>query len=386
MGHEIAFFSMHHPLNPKDYKYDKYFVDYVEFSNIGKEYNLIQKLKLAKDFIYNKQAKVKFRAFLNDFQPDIIHCHCISHQLTPVILKVAKQNNIPVVQTLHDYQIICPNYALLSSEKKVCEDLKCSQGNYWNCIKNKCVKNSLSASILSAIEMHVNYRGGKYNDLVDKFIAPSKFLKDIIIKAGLPEEKIVHIPNFINFSEFEPEYSNKGYFLYVGRLSFEKGLYTLLKTFKQMPEARLEVAGTGPLEAELLAFKENNDLNNVKFIGHKSREELKDILKNSIALILPFEWYENCPMSIIEAFASGKPVIGSDLGGIPEMIINDYTGFQFKHGNVEDLELKIRNFINNPELASKLGKNAQKFINKHYSKENHMNHMLKLNMPMKFIN
>ena len=377
-GYEIAFFSMHHPLNPKDYKYDKYFVDYAEFSNVGKEYTLWQKLKLAKRFIYNKQAEINFEEFLNDFMPDIIHFHGIAHQLTPAILYVAKKHNIPVVQTLHDCQLICPNYTLLRKGTIVCNDLKCSNGNYWHCIVHKCVKNSLSASILSTVEMYFNYRNNKYIDLVDKFISPSKFLKNNLIKSGILKDKIVHIPNSINFSEFEPEYSSKGYFLYVGRLSFEKGLYTLLQAFKQVPEARLIIAGTGPLEAELHEFKEKNNINNVEFVGHKAREELKRLLKSSLALILPSEWYENCPMSIIEAFASGKPVIGSNLGGIPEMISSDYNGYQFNYGDVEDLKAKIRNLTNNPALAVKLGKNAEEFVNKYYSMENHMNQLIEL--------
>jgi glycosyltransferase involved in cell wall biosynthesis len=377
-GHEVGFFSMRHSLNPPGYKYDKYFVDYMEFSNVGKEYSLWQKFKLAKKFIYNQQAATNFQNFIDDFHPDIIHCHGIAHQLTPAILKVAKKNKIPVVQTLHDYQIICPNYTLLRSGKVLCDDLKCSKGDYTSCIKYKCVKNSFSASVLSAIEMNCNYINNKYTKLVDKFITPSRFLKNTIIKAGIPEDMIVHVPNFINFEEFEPDYSNNGYFLFVGRLSYEKGLFTLLNAFKLVPDAKLIVAGTGPLENDLHEFKKINNLTNIEFVGHQSREELKALIKKSVALILPSEWYENCPMSIIEAFACGKPAIGSYIGGIPEMIKDDFTGYTFKYGNTDELSQNIEKFVKNSELSSVLGHNARRFVLENYSLDMHIKQITEL--------
>lgn len=377
-GHEVAFFSMHHPKNPTEYKYSKYFVDYMEFSNVGKEYSLSQKLKLAQKFIYNKQAEKNFQAFLDDFKPDILHCHGIAHQLTPAILKIAKKNNIPVVQTLHDYQLICPNYSLLRSSKTVCSDLRCSGDRYFNCILNRCVKNSLAASILSTIEMYCNYKNNKYTKLVDKFISPSKFLRDTVIKSGLSEGKIVQIPNFMNLDEFEPEYSNQGYFLFIGRLSFEKGLYTLLKAFKDMLDARLVIAGTGPEEDELLRYKAENSINNVEFVGFKSKSELMYYYKNCMAVILPSECYENAPMSIIEAFAYGKPAIGSNLGGIPEMIKTDFNGYFFSPGDVEDLKSKIKYFMEDPELSSNLGKNARQYALDNYTSQVHQEKLLKL--------
>jgi len=377
-GHEIAFFSMHHPLNPKEYKYNKYFVDYMELSNAGKEYSLIEKFKIARNFIYNKQAGIKFEAFLNDFKPDIIHCHGVTHQLTPSVLDIAKLYNIPVVQTLHDYQLICPNYTLLRSGKLICDDLRCSNDNYWHCIFNKCVKESFGASILSTIEMYFNYRNNKYGDLIDKFISPSKFLRNILIKSGKPEEKIVQISNFININEYEPEYSNKGYFLFAGRLSFEKGLFTLLKAFKKSPESNLVIAGTGPLEKDLLTYKEDNCINNVEFVGYKSKSELENYFKHCIALIIPSEWYENAPMSIIESFSYGKPVIASNLGGNTEMVTDNYSGYLFSPKDINDLKLKISYFKNDAGLSQKLGENARNFALQNYTPENHYNNLLSL--------
>jgi len=371
-GHEIAYFSMHHPNNP-EYKYDKYFADYVELSDSGKNHSFFEKINIAKNFIYNPKAAAKFQEFINDFQPDIIHCHGITHQLTPSILEVAKKHNIPVVQTLHDYQIICPNYSFLLSGKEICLDKKCAKGNYLNCILNKCIKNSYPASILGTAEMFINYSGGKYINLVDKFISPSKFLRQSVIDSGVSENKIEYIPNFSGVDVEESEIGYENYFLFAGRLSHEKGVFTLLKAFKDLPEAKLKLIGTGPIEEELKNYQNENAITNVEFLGYKSGSELQELFKNALAVIIPSEWYENAPMSILEAFSYSKCVIGSNLGGIPEMIINNKTGYLFNYSDEQGLKEKINSLAKNPELAISLGKNAKTFANENFSKESHIN-------------
>jgi len=378
-GNEIAFFSMHHPNNTSDYKYNKYFVDQVEFSNLGKEYSLFQKLKFANNFIYNNQAIVKFEAFINDFKPNVIHCHGIAHQITYSILSAAKKYKIPVVQTLHDYQLICPCYTLLKGSKKVCDVENCSSSFYINCITNKCVKTSIGASILSSAEMIFNHKINKLSSYIDKYICPSNFLMNKMINNGLPAEKFVHIPNFINgIDRIQPEFNNQGYFLFFGRLSYEKGLLTLLNAFKKMESCNLKIVGTGPIEKELIIFKEENNINNVEFVGFQSGDNLTNLIKNSIAVILPAEWHENAPMSIIESFAYGKPVIATNLGGSPEMIKEAETGYLFNPSNIKELKEKCLLFIEQPNLAANLGKNARNFALKNYNSQIHMEKLLRV--------
>lgn len=375
-GNEVAFFSMKHPSNPENYEYDKYFIDYAEFSNIGKEYSFFRKLNFAKNFIRNAQAAKNFELFIKDFKPDIIHCHGIAHQITPTILVVAKKYNIPVVQTLHDFQLVCPNYTLLTSGKTICDDLKCLNGNYLHCIKNKCVKNSLPASVLSSLELLFNFK--IYSNYIDRFISPSNFLRNIIIKSGISENKILHIPNSIDVEHYSPEYKSSGYFIYVGRLSFEKGLITLLNAFEKLPEAQLKIIGTGPEQDNLIDYKEKKNLKNVEFLGFKTPAELTQYFNECEAMILPSEWYENAPMSIIEAFSYGKPVIASNLGGVPEMIQDDFSGYIFQAGSSCDLVEKINKFLNDNSLHEKLGKNAREFALKNYNKQSHFDKLLNL--------
>lgn len=377
-GHEAAFFSMHHPLNPPDYKYSKYFIDRVELSDPKREYNFLEKLVIAKNFVYNHKAAKNFEAFINDFKPDIIHCHGISHQLTPSILAIAKIYNVPTVQTLHDYQLICPNYSLLLSGKKICKEHNCSNGNYMHCIVNRCVKNSYFASALSSFEMYLNHQNRRYINYIDKFISPSKFLRKTMIESGISEDKVEYLPNFFNIGDFSHDFSDKSYFLYVGRLSQEKGLMTLLKCFKNLPEANLIIVGTGPTEKKLKKYSDKNNIKNVKFAGYKAGSELEELYKHCTSLILPSEWYENAPMSILEAYAYHKPVIGSNLGGIPEMITEGYNGYLFSPGNVDDLQAKISLFIENKNLSYDLGQNACEYVNRYHSGNDHIEKLINL--------
>lgn len=375
-GHKIEFFSMHHPQNKQNYQYSKYFVDHVEFSNLGKEYSFIDKVKIAKNFIYNNKSARLFNSFLLDYKPDIIHCHGIAHQISPSILVIAKQHNIPVVQTLHDYQLICPNYSFMLSCERVCYDHKCLNGNYYNCLINKCIKKSYSASCLGMLESYFNQLTGIYTKNINKFIVPSHFLEEMVIESGINKEKIIYIPNFVAPYNDKIELSNKKYFLYIGRLSYEKGLKTLLQAFKDTPDTQLKIIGSGPIKEELLTFKENNQMNNVDFKGFIPREEIDQYIRSCEALILPSEWYENAPISILEAFSMQKPVIGSKIGGIPEMIINNYNGYLFQPGNRDDLKQQILKFNNDSALSQQLGKNAQKYYDEEFNKEKHMNLLL----------
>ena len=377
-GNEVAFFSMTHPNNPPSYIWENYFADFVEFSNCGKEYNLLEKLQIAKNFIYNSKAAKKFEEFLKAFKPDIIHCHGIAHQLTYSILVIAKKYNIPVVQTLHDYQTICPNYTLMLGGREICNQ-QCTKSGYIPCIANKCVKNSLSTSILSSAEMFFNHNILNYTKYIDKFVSPSQFLADLVIKSGINRDKITIISNSLpDIEKISPNFESKDYFIFAGRLSFEKGVYTLLKAFKDLPEQKLLIAGTGPMEEELKQYKSENNINNVEFLGSVDRKILPEYINNSIALIIPSEWYENQPMSIIEAFACGKSVIGCATGGIPEMVINDYNGFIFNMGNIDELKTNIVNLGRKTDKQKTLGQNAYDFALKNYNADKHINCLTKL--------
>lgn len=377
-GHEVAFFSMKHPENMPNYSYSKYFIDYVDLSDPNKGYSLVEKLKIARDFIYNESAKEKFKQFIDDFKPDIVHCHGISHQISYSIIDVTTALKIPVVQTLHDYQVVCPNYMLLLSGKELCSNYKCIKGKYYNCLCYKCIKNSYNASLLGMAEMYFNRHKNGLINKINKFIVPSKFLYNVVINSGIEKEKVVLINNFVDIKSTEPEYISHKYFIYVGRLSMEKGLRTLLNAFHNIPTAKIIIIGKGPIEETLIQDKVLNQMENVEFVGYKNKEEINEYLKYCEALILPSEWYENAPVSVLEAFAQGKTVIASNIGGMSEMIKSNYNGYLFLPGSVNDLIIKISNFLNDETIHKKMGRNARAVANQLYNKEIHLQKLLNL--------
>lgn len=334
-GHEVAYFSMKHPKNVSSV-YDKYFVSRISFNEGG----LRDKLLAPGRMIYSLEAKRKFKKLITDFKPDIIHIHNIYHQLSPSILDVARLASIPVVMHLHDYKLICPNYQLFA-HGQICED--CKPNHYFVCAKKRCFKNSFSKSLLAALEMTIHHRWLKiYYRSINTFIAPSAFMKSKVVEFGWPAEKIKVILNPFSsvLRDIVVDAPVSNYLLYFGRLSPEKGLNTLLEA-ATLTKSELKFAGVGPEENSLRALAASKGVK-VDFLGFKEGQELKEIIMGAQAIVLPSIWYENMPLSLLEALSLGKPVIASEIGGMPEMIINGKNGWLFKPGDAQDLAAKIK--------------------------------------------
>jgi len=214
--------------------------------------------------------------------------------------------------------------------------------------------------------------------MVDMFICPSNFIKNKMIDFGMPENRTIHIPNFIDVNKFNPTYENEDYFLYFGRLSEEKGLKTLLKAMKHVRTSKLIIVGTGPIEEELHNMITSLKLENVEMAGFKSGEELLKIVKKSRFSIIPSECYENCPLSVLEAMALGKAVVGANIGGIPELIDNYSTGLIFESGNEESLSKKINLLLKDPLVAVEMGVNSRRKIEEEYNEKQHYHRILQL--------
>ncbi len=304
-------------------------------------------------FFWNYEAVNKLEALIEKEKPDVAHLHNIAHQISPAIIHTLKKHNIPIVQTLHDYKLICPNYKLFSNGE-ICE--KCKGGKYYNCTLNKCVKNSRAKSLLATLEAYLHNNILKTYDKVDKFIAPSKFMKDKCVEFGIDAERIEVINNFVeaNFQEV----NNKNYLLYFGRLSKEKGLDTIFDS--QFSNIELRIVGDGPMCENLKNKIKKEKLSNIKLLGYKTGKELKDLIANAKAIILPSIWYENMPYSMLEAMAVQKVVIVSDIGGMSEIIEDGKNGFLFKSGNKVDLR-KVIDKLDNFDLEI-IGNNAKKTV------------------------
>jgi glycosyltransferase involved in cell wall biosynthesis len=369
-GWSNAFFSMKHPKNLPT-AWSKYFVNEIEF---GHSYSLPQKISMATKVVYSLEAQRKLRRLLENFQPEIAHLHCIYHHLSPAILPVLRHAGIPAVMTAHDLKIACPAAKMFNAEG-ICE--RCNHGSIFNVIKHRCVKNSLAASMIVAVESGLHRNLGTYRKYLDRVVVPSKFFQEKFIEWGWPREMLVYIPNFADITKLKPLFTPGKYFLYFGRLIGEKGVGTLIRAAAKVG-ASLKIVGTGPDEAE---FKELADQAGgaVEFLGYRTGAELHDLIRGARAVVLPSEWYENAPMSVLESYALGKPVLGAKIGGIPEMIVDGETGWLFESGNVDNLgeSLQVIMAAEN-SLISRMGLAGHEYAQREYSRQRYVNSMLAL--------
>jgi len=320
MGHQVAYFSMQHPNNLPSI-WSKYFISRVSYNENLRKYAW----KISGRTIYSLEAKRKFRRLLNDFKPDVIHIHNIYHQISPSILDVAAKHKIPVVMHAHDYKLVCPSHNMYV-HGEICDN--CIKENYGACIKKRCVKDSFAASLLASTEMFIHHRILKiYKKNITKIISPSLFLKTILMEAGWPKNKIMVVNNCCSLkTEESPTDEINDYFLFNGRLSQEKGIDLIINAVINHPELRLIIAGTGP--DALIYEKMANAIeakDRIQFIGWQEEQALAKLILKAKAVLIPSRWYENFPLSALEAISLGTPVIASNRGGLPE-IINDTNG------------------------------------------------------------
>jgi len=348
MGHEVQYFGMEDQRNVVGNQWNSYTRN-IDFRN--NDLSLLSKIIYAKNSIYSKEARNKIRVVLERFKPDLVHLNNINYQLTPSIILEIEAHHIPIIQTVHDSQIACPNHRLyIEKTGQICE--KCVGGNYLNCIKERCVQDSLSKSTLAAFESVYYHNKDIYNK-VDRYVCPSKFIGKKIIQGGVKKEKIEILYNFSdNIEELPAKKQEEGYALYFGRLSVEKGIRTLIKVCKELPEVKFVIAGIGPLEDDF------NNIDNVSSVGFKSGEELLSLIRNAEFSLYPSECYENCPLSIIESQNLGTPIIGSDLGGIKELIEHEKTGLIFKAADANALKSSIQRLWNDKKLVKYMEDNC----------------------------
>ena len=383
-GHKVFVFSMSHPDNFES-KDSQYFVNYINYDEEVKNINISSGLKVLNRTVFSLEARKKIEQFIIEKKPDIAHLQNIHHHITPSIFFTFEKYNIPIIWTLHDYTIICPNTSFLS-HGKVCE--KCRKKRYFWPSFEKCKKDSFSASTMAGIEATVHNLSRVHNR-VDTFIAPSEFLKDKCIAYGINKEKIKCLHYFFEGKMFNDNNQESDYYLYVGRISWEKGVKTLIDAAVKvslngdnagsMKGNKLKIVGDGPLYKEMISYTRSKDKNNViEFLGHKSHEDVLKLIKGCRFSVIPSEWYENYPFAIIEAFICGKPAIGTKLGGIPELIKNTERGLLFEAGNSNELSSAIKLLLDNPNLCEEMGEKARAFVEKELSAEAHYHELINI--------
>lgn len=336
-GHDVAVFAMDYPENIET-PWKQYFPQ-----------NMSKLMAFTRPF-GSAEVKAKFNKLLDDFKPEIVHLNNIHTHLSPIIAELAHNRGIKVVWTLHDYKLLCPRYDCLRNGNDICE--LCFNEDKSSCKTYKCMKGSTLASLIGYKEA-TTWNRRRLEKCTDVFICPSKFMAQKMAQGGFNKKKLVSLCNFINIDKCPKDtYEKENYYCYVGRLSHEKGVKTLIKAAQKLPY-KLVIIGGGPLSDELKSETTNA---NIEFVGYKQWDEIKEIVSKARFSVIPSEWYENNPLSIIEAQCLGTPVLGANIGGIPELIDNGITGMIFTSRNVEELTQKIEDMwqhqFNYKEIAT----------------------------------
>lgn len=367
-GHEIAFFSMKNDKNIST-GCKEYFVEEIDL-NTG------SKLK-ALDVIYSKNNYKKMIEAIEDFKPDIIHVNNFQRQLSASIIKAANKMKVPIVFTAHDVQAICPAITMMDNDKNICE--KCMHGKYFYCVKKKCNKGSTLKSLIGAIEGYY-YRIKKiYTKKINYIITPSEFYKNKLVEDGISENKIVALHNFVELNNYNVETVDEGYALYFGRLSKEKGILKLIDAFSKVEKGVLYIAGEGPEKETIVKFIDDNKLNDrIKLLGFLDADEMKEKIRKCKFVVVPSIWYENCPYSVMETLAIGKPVIGANIAGIPELVKHNRSGFIYNYNSSDELAERMKTLFENDNLVKKFGNNAKTDATKLYGKEKYYDNILKI--------
>ncbi|MFZ1157107.1 MAG: glycosyltransferase, partial [Candidatus Sulfotelmatobacter sp.] len=362
-GHEVALFSMA-DARGETTPYDHNFVPHIEFNQRG---GLTEKVRLAAHAVYSQEARLRMRAMINEFHPDVAHVRNIYHHLSPSILWELKSQGVPVVYHINDFKLLCPSYNLVR-QGEACED--CRGGAFWRVLGSDCYP-GLGARTALMTEAYVQRGLGTYEKCVDLFLAPSQFVRNKFAEHKWDTGKFRVLPHFqVAAATAESPLEKNAPLLYFGRLSAEKGVSDLLRAMKRLPELRLVVAGDGPERGELQALAETLGLNNVEFVGHVRGAELDALIARSRFTVLPSHAYETLGKSILESYARARAVVASDLGSRRELVREDETGLLYPVGDVERLTAAIVS-LSQPEPATRMGLAGWQMVKKQYTPESH---------------
>lgn len=362
-GTQVDYFAMHDARN-LPCATDRYFVSEVDFEQPPA--GLAGRVGMAGRMVYSVEARRKMSRLLADRPVGLAHVHNIYHQLSPSLLAPLRRRGIPIVMTVHDFKLVCPVYSLMS-HGEICE--RCVGNGFGPAVKRRCNRSSLSGSLLVAGETWAHRRLGLYRDGIDVFITPSAFARDRLIQGGYPADRIVVVPNCVVADDYHPEHRAGDHTLYVGRLSREKGLEVLVRAAAETG-ARVKMVGDGPLRPALERMIGESGAD-VELLGFRSGDELSAAVQAASAVVMPSICHDNCPLAVIEAMAWGKPVIGSRVGGIPELVRDGEEGLLVPHGDAAALGAAMVRLQGDPALAEQMGRAGRERVETYYDADPH---------------
>jgi len=316
-----------------------------------KTFSTFQKAAFFPQTVYSYKTSGEIADAVHGFKPDVAFVHNVYPLLSPSVYHKLHSLGVPAVQVLHNFRPFCPN-GFYYTQGQICE--ACKGGNYLNAIRKRCYKDSYVFSGLYALTLGSNRLAGMI-DKVSGFICLTEFFKIKMQEAGVPDSKLFVRPNFVYAPKLSGASDAGKYALFMGRLSPEKGCWTLVHAFERLPQVPLKILGTGPLEQELKDYVSKKGIGNIQFLGFKSGDEKWQLLRNALCLVVPSEWYENFPVTVLEAFMAAKPVVASRMGGLPYIVEDGQSGLLFESGKVDQLAQQVQRLADDPAGAVRMG-------------------------------
>src|SRR3954469_18392032 len=328
-----------------------------------KDFSRLDKALFFPQSLYSWKTSDGLEDAVRRVRPDVAFVHNVYPLISPAAYHKLHQLGVPTVQVLHNFRPFCPN-GFFYTQGQICE--ACKGGNYLNAVSKRCFKDSVALSGLYAMTLGLNRMGGML-DKISGFICLTEFFRIKMREAGVPESKFFVRPIFVVAPPLaEGDNAGQDYALFMGRLSAEKGCWTLIHAFEQLPAVKLKIVGTGPMEQELRNYVRDKGICNIEFLGFKSGDEKWQILRNCLCLVLPSEWYENFPVTVLEAYMASKPMVASRMGGLPYIVEEGKSGLLFEAGKPEELAKKIHYLVDHPEEAARMGASGRRLSETKY--------------------
>ncbi len=365
-GHAVEFFGMRHAENDPQ-RYESWFPSQVDLDPVPD--STAQRLATAGRMVWSTSARRGIARTIDDFRPDVVHFHNIYHQLSPSILGAAARRQCATVLTLHDYKLACPTHNFLR-DSRPCEE--CLGGHFSAVVRHRCQGGSAAASALLAVEMSLHSWFRAY-DPVQTFVCPSTFLRGRMEAAGVFPDRLETLPHFVDVASLTPRSAPGAGVFYAGRLSDEKGVDVLVRAAGLLPPGTsVRIAGDGPERDRLDALAETCAPGRIEFLGRITRSEVLEEMRRSELVALPSRCYENQPIAVLEAFGLGVPVVGSRLGGVPELITPGVTGALAEPNDHESLAAALGSLLGNPDRSMECGAAARRFVEDGFSSTEHL--------------
>jgi glycosyltransferase involved in cell wall biosynthesis len=347
-------------------------IPYTRHNDEIRDYRLWQKLAMPGQVIYSHRTGQDLKDLVAKHRPDVAYVHNFFPLISPSVYRTLRSLRVPCVQVVHDFRLLCTN-GVFYTQGQVCE--RCKHGNFLHAVRYRCYRESYLASAVAAVTIGLHRLAGGL-DKVDGYICLTEFTRQKLLEVGIASEKLFLKPNFIDASQVLPSPGGGRYALFLGRLSPEKGLWTLIRAFEKMRHLPLKIVGTGELEDELRNYVNRKNLSHIEIVGFKDGREKWDLLLGCLFVVIPSEWYETFCLVVLEAYAAGKAVLASRLGSLPYVVEPGQTGRLFEAGNPTDLADKAGEMMEHSDQLRLMGRYGRQLAETRYSPEQNYSQLM----------